>query len=837
MRIARRRVLLVGWDAADWKVIHPLMDAGKMPTVARLVERGAMANLATLQPVLSPMLWTSIATGKRPFKHGIHGFSEPSPDGGGIRPVTNLSRKTKAIWNILSQNGLTSNVVGWWPSHPAEPIRGAMVSNHFQQAVGPPEEPWPVPAGAVHPPELAETLAALRLNPNELLAEHILPFVPRAAEIDQQQDRRLASCGQDSRRVHERQRGGHVADGSIGRGTSWPSTSTRSTTSATRFMRYHPPRQEHVDERDFELYRGVIEAGYRYHDMMLHTLVRNGRAGDDRDSDVGPRLPPRPPAAASGFRPSRPGPAFEHRDFGIFVMAGPGIVRGQAAPRRQSARHHADAAHAVRPAGRARTWTAGRFSKPFAIRPTIATIPSWDEVPGDAGLHPPDVQLDPVESQAAIEQLVALGYIEPPPANRQQAIDNTVRELRYNLARSYMDDGQHGAAAEILEELYERWPNEHRFGVQLASCYQALERIADLRSVVEDLATRRRDDADAARAGTARVGASSFALGRPRPNQDKSEPLTDARAAANSRSAQPCPLQSRGRSSTCGAASRWPKANYERALAHFEQRRARSTPIGRACCCRLARPTCDCAKLDRAEQSFQRAAAIDPENPHVYLGFCRVHLLRHENAAAAESALCRRSVCATNSRWPISCSAGRCSGWAARCRPIDALHVALSINPHFAEAHRLLAIIHRRRLGDFEQAAYASPAGPGDAHRPPRSARRQAAVHVEASRVAAGRTSASPQRRPVRARPNLDPSHPQSMSARRLGSPRSRSSAACRAAARRWSCRCSQPAACRFSPTAAARPTRTIPAATSNTNSSRISATTTPGSAQPAARR
>ena len=26
-----KKVLLVGWDAADWKVIHPLMDAGEMP--------------------------------------------------------------------------------------------------------------------------------------------------------------------------------------------------------------------------------------------------------------------------------------------------------------------------------------------------------------------------------------------------------------------------------------------------------------------------------------------------------------------------------------------------------------------------------------------------------------------------------------------------------------------------------------------------------------------------------------------------------------------------------------------------------------------------------------
>ena len=67
--------MLVGWDAADWKVIQPLVDAGQMPNLARLLERGVMGNLASLQPMLSPMLWTSIASGKRPYKHGVHGFS------------------------------------------------------------------------------------------------------------------------------------------------------------------------------------------------------------------------------------------------------------------------------------------------------------------------------------------------------------------------------------------------------------------------------------------------------------------------------------------------------------------------------------------------------------------------------------------------------------------------------------------------------------------------------------------------------------------------------------------------------------------------------------------
>src|SRR5580700_5039572 len=184
-----RKVLLVGWDAADWKVIHPLMDAGKMPNVQWLVKNGATGQIATLHPHLSPMLWTSISTGKRPFKHGI---PEPAPDGSGVRPVTNLSRTSKALWNILSQNDLRSVVIGWWPSHPAEPINGVMVSDHYHRAGGPLQEGWALPANTVHPGELAETLASLRMHPDLLLPQMVEQFIPLAKEIDQDRDQRLA---------------------------------------------------------------------------------------------------------------------------------------------------------------------------------------------------------------------------------------------------------------------------------------------------------------------------------------------------------------------------------------------------------------------------------------------------------------------------------------------------------------------------------------------------------------------------------------------------------------------------------------------------------------------
>ncbi len=86
-----RKVLLIGWDSADWEMIDPLLQSGQMPALAQLLKGGVRGNLATIQPVLSPMLWTSIATGKRADKHGICGFTEPLPDGTGIGPVRSTS--------------------------------------------------------------------------------------------------------------------------------------------------------------------------------------------------------------------------------------------------------------------------------------------------------------------------------------------------------------------------------------------------------------------------------------------------------------------------------------------------------------------------------------------------------------------------------------------------------------------------------------------------------------------------------------------------------------------------------------------------------------------------
>ena len=128
-----KKVLLIGWDAADWKLIWPLIAKGQMPALKKLMEKGVYGNMGTMNPPYSPMLWSSVATGKTPDKHGVLGFIEVMPNMKGIRPVTVNSRKVKALWNILHHEGYKSNVVGWWPSFPAEPIHGTVVSDKFQK--------------------------------------------------------------------------------------------------------------------------------------------------------------------------------------------------------------------------------------------------------------------------------------------------------------------------------------------------------------------------------------------------------------------------------------------------------------------------------------------------------------------------------------------------------------------------------------------------------------------------------------------------------------------------------------------------------------------------------
>jgi tetratricopeptide (TPR) repeat protein len=451
-------VLLIGWDAADWQMIHPLLDAGLMPNLQGLIEGGVIGNLGSLSPRLSPVLWTSIATGKRVYDHGVRWFIEPLPDRSGVRPVGTRSRTCKALWNILSQSGRSSVVCGWQASHPAERIRGAMVSNLF--CLPPPnstQESWPVPEGSVSPPELAKNLAELRVHPLEIEAPPIQQLIPRANELDQTNPvvrHRLMFVAQRLAEVISI----HAVATELLEKQEWDFGTVYYECidqMGHEFMLFHPPRLPQISERDFELYRDVMTGVYRFHDLMLSRLVE--LAGPDAYviivSDHG--------FESGARRPQKPvEPAQWHRPQGIFVLHGPGILTDE----RIEGATLLDVAPTVLtlfglPVGD--DMEGKPLLSAFISPPAIQRVASWENIGGEHGRLPGQTEEEtPAAAQAALNQLIELGYIAPPSNDVIQTIELATAEADFNVAVSLCEAGRPKEGKEILSKLIARRPEE-----------------------------------------------------------------------------------------------------------------------------------------------------------------------------------------------------------------------------------------------------------------------------------------------------------------------------------------------------------------------------------------
>ena len=646
------KVLLIGWDAADWKIITPLLDSGKMPTLEKFINEGVMGNIATLKPCLSPMLWTSIATGKRAYKHGIHGFTEPSPKTGGVRPVTCTSRKVKAIWNILTQSNMRSNVIGWWPSHPAEPINGVCVSNLYHTAQAPIDKPWPLAPGTIHPERLNDTLKELRVHPAELTEGHLLPFVPNAARVDQEKDPRIASLAKiiaDCTTVH-------AAATWVMENEPWDFMAVYYDAIdhfGHAFMHFHPPKMENVPEDLFEMYKGVINGGYLYHDMMLERLLH--LAGADTTvillSDHGfhpdhlrPKGIPKEPA----------GPAVQHREYGIFCMKGPLIKKDE--------RVYGASLLDICPT------ILTLFGLPIGTdmdgRPLLQTfdkiikpekIPSWEDVEGECGMHSQDKEEDPWAAKEMMDQLVALGYIEPPDENQEKAVATTVREAKFNLAQAHLDGNQLSKATEILEELARDNPNEMRFTLQLAKAYFEDNKLDSSRKLMEKIL-------------------------------EKEENIPFANKLMGSL------LLAEG--------------NSEEALKYLLKAEDTNSQLP-TLHCQIGNAYLKMERWDDAERAFRKALSIDGDSAHAHHGLAQALIAMKRFEDGAMQAL--RAVGLLHhlplAHYHLGVSLAHI-GWPERA--IQAFEQCLSMKPNMEAAHRWLAQIYKNALSNSEKATYHS---------------------------------------------------------------------------------------------------------------------------------
>ena len=627
------------------------------------------------------MLWTSIATGHTADKHGILGFVQPTADGKGIRPVLGTSRKVKAIWNILNQNGKKTNVVGWWPSHPAEPIDGVMVSNFYHRSAGPTPLEWIVPPGAIHPKELTDTLAEFRVHASELTSAHLVPFVPDIADVDPLEDPRGT---QVAKMIAEATTTHATATWLIDK-TEWDFMAVYLDTVdhfGHGFMKFHPPRLAKVPPELYERYKGAVTACYRFHDMMLGQIL------DQIDDDTTIIL-----MSDHGFHsdhlrrlsiPKEPaGPAYEHRQHGIFVMAGPGIKKDE----RVYGATLLDITPTLLtlyglPVGRDMS---GRpISQAFENPPEIAYVDSWEDIGDRDSMHAAEARMDPWEEQEAMRQLIELGYIDEPEGDEAERVEKTVRESKFYLSRVYLSTNRAEKALTLLNQIHEEEPDTARYATWLMKCHQklgntdvAFEMLGEVRALNQE---KKRELEEKRRAARERAAQHGDVAGRDNGSDEPRYTTSDARLDLMEGTL----LLERGETDAALVCLQ----RAETADPHFPTLHIRTgEAFGRA------------NRWEDAERSFQRALTIDPDDPAAHRGLALALLRQNDFEHAADAAL--RAI-GLQYFFPVAhFHLGEAlMRLGMHERAAEAFEVAISQAPGIRRAHFFLVQLYRQHLDE-----------------------------------------------------------------------------------------------------------------------------------------
>lgn len=335
------RVILVGIDGADWDVIDPMIARGDLPNLARLKRDGAWSRMRSNVPTLSPLLWTTMATGKAPDRHGINDFLVVDPASGRRVPIDSTFRKTKALWNILSEAGLENDVIAWWATWPAETIAGHLVSDRVAYStwdVARPEDT----RGMVTPPDYAEVVRKLRVREADVPYDEVARFL-HIGKVEFEKARNGAGSGRPSEaQVSIASFVRVLASTETYRKVALDLLERRAPSPARLFAVYFqgidevnhrfahcaPPRMSLCPADDYLRFKDAVAAFYRYQDRILGDLL--GRApgataivlsdhgfasGETRPKDVKP------------FIEGKPG--LWHDLAGIFIASGPPVKRGE----------------------------------------------------------------------------------------------------------------------------------------------------------------------------------------------------------------------------------------------------------------------------------------------------------------------------------------------------------------------------------------------------------------------------------------------------------------------------------------------------------------------------
>jgi predicted AlkP superfamily phosphohydrolase/phosphomutase/Flp pilus assembly protein TadD len=484
-----RKLIILGVDGGDWVNLDPLIEAGKLPNFARLVREGATGPLRTIEPMLSPLLWTTMATGKDPVDHGILNFTIADPATGKKVPITRYHRRVDAFWNMLGDYGRTVGIVGWLATHPAEKVNGTLITDKAGYLAFAPEDRGEGSPGSVYP---------------ESRTGEISELVVRGSGLDWEECREIVDVTRDEVDAHAslefdpkdslnnlflmlastktfRNVGLHLLRKDrpdlLAVYFEWVDAVSH------LFMLYAPPKMPDISDEDFRKYGNAIEQTYIVQDRILGEFI------DEMDDDTilmvisdhgfksgASRLKNRPEIWAGHA-------AKWHRLDGIVAFYGPGVKKGHKLEG-ASVMDVTPTVLAVQGLPRAADMP-GRVLED-AFEPALVELFNnnvLQTLEREREREEVDLAAAGTASEEAMRKLQALGYIE---ADNADAFNNRGQRLQ--------DRGDFLEAIEEYKKAIRMRPRFHSAYNNMAVCYGRLGRLAEAEQALKKTIEIKPDD-------------------------------------------------------------------------------------------------------------------------------------------------------------------------------------------------------------------------------------------------------------------------------------------------------------------------------------------------------
>lgn len=670
---------MIGLDGADWEILDRLEHEGKVPNLARLRREGAWGVLRAENPLLSPIVWTSIATGRHPEDHGIVGFL--TKRGGVEEPVRSDERRVRAFWNVATEHDVSVGVVGWYASWPAEPVKGFLVSDRAgsHQIAG---QAGRATTGLATPPEVVEEIDRIRPEVERAIGASQATSYLGPGSIPVPPDKLETFVG--ILRTTELYR--RLAPVLIRKYRPAIAAVYLEGTDAVGhlFAEFQPPRLPWVKDAEVARFGPIWDAYYQEADRVVGELLASVDPANATVlvvSDHGFKVGARRPKLSTETRYGNQAP-LSHRAEGIVIAWGRDVKRGTTIPEAAvydvfpTIARLAGLPLAENLVGRSLD---AAFDAP-ALAATIRTVPDYER-PGERGKGDPGAA--PVEDET-IAKLRALGYVGGAPGESSPAGGPTEGQAaiplnRYNMALILAQRGKREEALRVVRDL-ERdapsftlgWMGEGLILMQMQRWAEALPPLERAVRAAPDLVS-----------ANAYLGEAYFQTGP----ADKAIAVLERTLALDPSQARSALLlgQRLLRERRIPEAARWFRVAYD--LGEVPADRARAS-VGLAIVAEEGRD------LVEAERAYSRALELDGKLPWALerFGNLRLYQERPADAAALFSRLVEVTEGSPGSR-TLHARALALAGNPAEAR--RELERALASDPGHAEARALLRRLPR----------------------------------------------------------------------------------------------------------------------------------------------